>query len=309
MIRPFKFTSILLGISLFICGIFISCNGSDDTTQTSDENTQTEEPKDPGASDPFPWDFPKEAAIKTEVGDFVLSPHSFYESSIEKGKDLLKTAFIYYNAVVEEVGSTESKLKSVGKNYTVPNSLIIPIPKGQTAKKGDIVLSWWQKGSGMQRAIVTDDSNPSEPKVAYLDLSYKDDGSGVANKHEHQELKANSFFVLKDGEWAAGMPIRYKDKKDWKKGIILNVLDGKVLIMGFAGKMMAANQSDCRLLPLHQELKEGDEVYALFVAAYGDKTVKVIKVDQAIGRVWVENSFDDKKTDVLSVFDVVKSLD
>ena len=116
-----------------------------------------------------------------------------------------------------EAGEKASKVKAVVDVDEVPNSLLIPIYKGATAKKGDIVLTWWQSGSGMERAIVTDDSDPTQPKVHYLDLSYKGDGSGFAEKHDNEQLKPNSFVVLNDGEWQPGAPLAVKDDGKYNK--------------------------------------------------------------------------------------------
>ena len=95
----------------------------------------------------------------------------------------------------------------MGQDIEMPNALIIPIPQGQTAKKGDIVLTWWQSGSGMERAIVTDDSNPASPKVCYLDMDWKDDGKGFANDHNNEQLRPNTFTVLKNNEWQPGAQV------------------------------------------------------------------------------------------------------
>ena len=182
----------------------------------------------------------------------------------------------------------------------MPNSVVIPIPEGQTAKKGDIVLTWWQSGSGMQRAIVTDDSNPKQPKVCYLDLDYKDDGKGFANEHANEQLKPNSFVVLKDGAWEPGQTVTTTDHKNL---ILINCNDDLVLCSGFAGKIGAYYRQYCSIVPLKQNLQPGDQIRADFVGEFKDgATVK--KVDESIGRVWITDSFGSEK--VLSILDVYK---
>jgi len=54
----------------------------------------------------------------------------------------------------------------------IPNYMIIPIRPDESAKVGDIVLTWWQSGSGMKRAIVTNASDPTAPEVNYIDIEW-----------------------------------------------------------------------------------------------------------------------------------------
>ncbi|WP_232227259.1 hypothetical protein [Hoylesella shahii] len=51
---------------------------------------------------------------------------------------------------------------------------------------------------------MVDDTKQLTPKVCYLDLDYRTDGRGFANNHANEELKPNSFKVLKNGEWTSG---------------------------------------------------------------------------------------------------------
>ena len=103
-------------------------------------------------------------------GELVLAPYTFYKSAIDDKEDLTKKNLIIYKTNLVKAG-TEKSVVTYMEDYELPNSLIIGLPEGATAKKGDIVLTWWQTGSGMNRAIVRDDSNPAEPKVDYLDMS------------------------------------------------------------------------------------------------------------------------------------------
>lgn len=90
----------------------------------------------------------------TEPGQYVLCPSiQFYESAIEKGAD--KTTFIYYAAKMVKPEAEVSTVRNLaGRDFSLPNQLIIPIPNGRTASVGDILVSWRQSGSGIQRCIV-----------------------------------------------------------------------------------------------------------------------------------------------------------
>lgn len=250
------------------------------------------------------WDFPETLGALKDVDniEYVLFP-GFYADAMEKGEDPATATQIYYRASLVEAGEKASKVKAVVDVDEVPNSLLIPIYKGATAKKGDIVLTWWQSGSGMQQAIVTDDSNPAEPKISYLTLSFKGDGTGIAEKDQDQ-LKPNSFIVLSDGKWEPGQPIIVKKDGDENLGIILNMDGDKILWQGFASKVYVSKKSDCRLMPLKPAINVGDKVKYEFVGELRDGAT-VTKYDANIGRVWVKKENSDKE-EIKSIFEIEK---
>lgn len=294
--------SLTLAIALPLVMTMASCGGpktSQDEPQQQTEINNAEVGQDEETE--FPWAFPE--GIKNPglaEGQIVLSCHSFYPNALAESDDPAEETYIFYNGNLTSVGDTKSSIRSFGEDIEMPNSLIIPIPQGQTAKKGDIVLTWWQSGSGMQRAIVTDDSDPASPKVCYLDLSFKDDGSGFANEHANEQLKPNTFVVMKDGEWQPGAQIFVEGSNE--TGTLLCATDEDVLMLCFAGKIKAYYRSDCKVIPLNQGLKVGDEVKSTFVDKFSDG-YKITKIDESIGRVWVEGSFGN---DVKSIFEVYK---
>lgn len=265
--------------------------------QNNNQEQETQQEFNYDNSEDYPWVF--DEGLKSsdyKVGQTVLSIHTFYENKIKESNDPSEDTYIFYSGKVESIDGKFTVID--GKK--VPNSVVIPIPEGQTAKKGDIVLTWWQSGSGMQRAIVTDDSNPKQPKVCYLDLDYKDDGKGFANEHANEQLKPNSFVVLKDGAWEPGQTVTTTDHKNL---ILINCNDDLVLCSGFAGKICAYYRQYCSIVPLKQNLQPGDQIRADFVGEFKDgATVK--KVDESIGRVWITDSFGSEK--VLSILDVYK---
>ncbi len=295
-------------ITAAVIGLGLTCCGNKNKVENSNKANSTEISADSGTVsklDLFPWDFPKEFKLEgVELGQEVLAP-SGYKNAIEKNKDLLDNSNVFYNFTVTRVPNNKTLfIKMFGDEFEIPNPLVIPIPKGQKAKVGDIVLTWWQSGSGMQRAIVTDASDPETPKVCYLDLNYEDDGKGFANEHANEQLKPNSFLVMKNGEWMSGATVAVMDDGEWKKATILNVTDDKVLVIGFIGKIKAYKRSDCKLIPLVPEYKVGDHVKAVFLTGFAND-YKVTKIDQKIGRVWVEHR---GKIEPKSILEVVKDL-
>ena len=234
----------------------------------------------------FPWDFPQEMKTSLKEGQWYLTCKSGYESNAGKA-DLSKEILIYYAYQFKE-------MKDGLVDGVMPSSMCIPLPEKQKAKKGDILLTWWQKGSGMSHAVVVDDSNPLTPKVNYL----KNVGG--------EELKPNSFIVLKSGKMMPGAPIAYKGDHDkWRTGTVINIADGKVLIYAFGSKLKTAKLEDCKVIPLKPDYKVGDSVMSTFVDSFEDGyTVKEINLET--GKVKVADK-DGRERDKY-LFEVVKSL-
>ena len=257
----------------------------------------------------WPWDFPQDVKLKLEVGQTVLSPYTYYPSTVEKGESLPKAVLIFYDATVKEVGEEKTKLDKFNGEVEMPNALIIPLPKKAKAKKGDGVLTWWQSGSGMQRAIVVDDSNPQEPKVCYFDLTWPDnpESQKLEEKRKGEQLKPGSFAVLKDGQWQSGAQLAIKKGNDWLKGTLIHVEGNKVLVLGFGSKIEAYNKADVRLVPFKEKIKVGDKVWASWVSEYRPGYV-VTAVDDLTGHVYVQRE-GKGSVESKSLADVTKILE
>ena len=232
----------------------------------------------------IPLNYPK-VATTAKAGDWVLAPPRLWvDQAFQKGAD--KQTFIWYAASMVQPGPAESRIKDLmGKEAVIPNSLIVPIRKGEKAKVGDVILTWWQSGSGMERAMVVKGGTPTAPMVRYLDMDL-DNPSGCGKKED--TCKPNSFHVLKK-PMEPGTAVAYKDKTwGWKHGIVGNVSGNKVLVIGFAGSLVVMPKADCLALPIRPAVKKGDACMvpnaAVFVKA------KVEKVDPVIGRVFVSGT-------------------
>ena len=257
----------------------------------------------------WPWDFPQDVKLKLEVGQPVLSPYTYYPSTVEKGEPLPKAVLIFYDATVKEVGEEKTKLDKFNGEVEMPNALIIPLPKKAKAKKGDVVLTWWQSGSGMQRAIVVDDSNPQEPKVCYFDLTWPDnpESQKLEEKRKGEQLKPGSFAVLKNGQWQSGAQLAIRKGNDWLKGTLIHVEGNKVLVLGFGSKIEAYNKADVRLVPFKEKIKVGDKVWASWVSEYRPGYV-VTAVDDLTGHVYVQRE-GKGSVESKSLADVTKILE
>ena len=255
--------------------------------------------------DAFPWDFPQDIKIDAEVGQMVLAPYTYYPIALEEKEDLTKKGLIFYNTTMEEVGKTNSALGS--KKDRIPNALIIPLDKDVDAHVGDLLLTWWQSGSGLKRAIVTDASDPRQPKVNYLDLSWEpmSNGKSFGEDHANEQLKPNSFNIIKDGEWAPGAQLAVRDNGKWLACTLIREKDGKVLVLGFADKVCAYKKDDCKLIPFKESINVGDKVFVRFVSGYDDGYT-VTKADPKKGIYTCKDEHGKEK--IYSKLDVTKAL-
>ena len=212
-------------------------------------------------------------------GDYVLCPsRQFYDAAVKNGVD--RTTFIYYAAKLVEAGETESRVANLaGREFEIPNQLIISISPKQECKKGDILLSWWQSGSGMQRAIVVGGTK-TEPVVRYLDIKL-DNPSGWGKKED--TLKPDSFALL-NKQWQIGSAVRFENGRQKKHGLIMALSDDHVLVREFAGKMSCHDRGKVTPVPIVPDVVAGDIAMAAWHGSF--KPVTVIKVDAEIGRVW-----------------------
>ena len=257
----------------------------------------------------WPWDFPQGVKLKMAPGQTVLSPFTYYPSSVEKGEPLREAVLIFYDTTVKEVGEEKSVLNKFGGVEEMPNALIIPLPDNAKAKKGDVLLTWWQSGSGLQRAIVVDDKYPKEPKVCYLDLSWPDNPESpkLEEKRKGETLKPGTFAVLKDGQWQSGAQVAIKRDNEWLKATLIHAQGDMVLVLGFGSKIAAYYKSDVRLIPFKEKIKVGDKVWATWVTSYRPGYV-VTAVDELTGHVYVKGE-NSSSVEAKSIAEVTKVLE
>ena len=139
----------------------MSCTGNAESNATGGDTTATEQTTEATQADPV-WDidFPKNLKIDVEQGQNVLVPQRYFTYA-EEGHTISKYCRLAHEQVKEV--RPEGVIVDHIKGVVVPNAVVVPIPTGQTAQEGDIIVTWLQKGGGdLQRAIVTDASNPQQ---------------------------------------------------------------------------------------------------------------------------------------------------
>jgi len=284
---PQKLSSAVLVTSAVL--LMAGCGATTDTTVTANTNTtsNTNATANVNASakvkdDAFGLDYPA-STTTAKAKEIILAPsRSFVDDSIAQNGD---STFIFYNATMGTPGATASMIDTTfDKGVSMPNALIVPIPAGQTAQVGDVVLTWWQSGSGMQRAIVVAGGTPTQPMVRYLDL----DADRAA-----EQLKADTFYVLAS-EYQVGSTVAYPDDYGtYKLGQIIHETDGKLLLVGFAGSLVIVDRTDAVALPIHPAYTVGSKVNVEHIGSFEMGTVTAM--DTTNGRVSVEIEFAGRK--------------
>jgi hypothetical protein len=205
-------------------------------------------------------------------------------------------------ATMEEPGPAESKVKSLsGTEFMIPNSLIVALPKGATAAVGDIVLGHWESGSGMERAIVVDAATPAEPKVRYLDDTFKEDD-------KPDGWKADRFVKVEPGKVGVTVACKLPDNSI-DHGILVSMTPKKLLSLGFAGKLSMFEVASCTPLPPSPAAapKVGDKLQVPYLGTYREGTVS--KLDLKNGRVFAKFDFGGSpKEEAFGVQDVAPAF-
>lgn len=229
-------------------------------------------------------------ATTAKAGDYVLVPSgNWIDDAFVKGGE--KQTFIYYAATMMEPGPLDSKVKSLaGTTFTAPNGFILPIKPAQKAKVGDILVTWWQSGSGMQRSIVTG-GTPDAPTVLHLDMDL-DNPAKIAQKED--TLKPNSFHKLGTG-FDPGVTLACKDGTKLAKWIATGTSGDKVLAIGFAGSMKVFPKGNCTPIAPGQ-WQAGKDVAVPYIGSF--QKAKVDKYDVKGGRVFAKFNWGGKDQNV-----------
>lgn len=233
----------------------------------------------PDGAAELPLEFPT-VPLDAAAGQRVLGPaRRWLDNAIERGVE--HQAFIFDPLSVAEPGTNASVVETrFGTRFTLPNALIVPIRAGQTAEPGDIVLTWWQSGSGLQRAIVVEGGAPESPIVRYLDIDL-DIAAGWGKREE--ALPENGFHAIGAGE--PGVTAACQDEGALTRWVLLRRAGDRLLLLGHAGRLAARSRQDCRLLPVRPKVETGDRVLVPRLGRFTEATVE--EVDPRIGRVFV----------------------
>lgn len=231
------------------------------------------------------------SATTAKAGDYVLVPSgNWIEDAFTKGAD--SQTFIYYAATMVEPGPLESKVKNLaGTTFSAPNGFILPIKPAQKTKVGEIVLTWWQSGSGMERSIVTG-GTPDAPVVLHLDQDL-DNPAKIAQKED--TLKPNSFHKL-GSALEPGVTLACKDGTKYGKWVATSINGDKVLAIGFGGAMKVFVKAACTALSPQGSYTPGKDIAVPYIGSF--QKAKVDRYDAKVGRVFAKLTWGGKEQTV-----------
>lgn len=274
-----------------------SNTGSSNTNQ----GTSTAPAPSAGAGVKFPVaDFPA-GATTAKAGEFVLAPdYDVMANAGLKGLDAVYGEYRQHTMDAPGAESSSVKFADGGKVNQVPNQWLIAVPAGGSVHKGDIVLgvmSPW----GLQRAIVIDDADPTQPQVALLDLDYDD-----ANPTKVVQKLAPNTFVKVGGDVAPGASVYVTGSNTLDELFtVVSVSGDKVLVRNGSGHFKAVNRSQANAIPFSTDFKAGDKGKGNWGGYLAPVTVT--KVDARTGRIWVaSDNSSDKKPKALPAGAVLK---
>lgn len=291
---------LILLLAVAGCGLLPERSAETDTN-TANANAENTAPKPEKTPDftgevTFPFEGFPPVPTTAKTGEYVLVPmFKWLVDAMEKGGD--KVTFIWYRQKMSNPGKERSEVQFISERREIPNAYIIPIQAGEKAKNGDIVLTWWQSGSGMQRAIVVDGSTPAEPIVRYLDREHDRSVKGGDDGPKEEKLRPDTFVVLRK-EMEPGTAVAITDGADLRHGQVIRAAGDHIFVKMFAGKAAVFPRSDVQPVPLVPNVKKGDRVRALNFGKFDDGTVA--EVDAKVGRVWVR--FDGRQDEKAVAF-------
>lgn len=205
-----------------------------------------------------------------------------------------------------EPGTATSKIKASNATEVIPNILIIPIPKGQTAQVGDIVIAPW--AGTLHRGIVTEAKNPKQPTVLFVSLRYENPYKGPTKlplAQEEHRLEPDTFYVLTK-PFQVGSTMACKDNGYYKVWVITLVSGDKLYSLDHEF-LAVKDKATCFALDQKPNVTVGDKVFTKWATGALIPTT-VVKVDPRIGRVWVKDELSKAGERAIGYGDIATKL-
>jgi len=288
-------TLAFLAISISVIAL-TGCNNTK-APQTTTEAPETEiQEREPGT---IVLDFPV-TTLEAQKDQWALAPSK--ENFDNFIKEKANVALIFQAVQIVEVKDAESKVKDLLETeYEIPNSLIIPLGEMQEAKDpeaetGEIVLTFWQSGGEMMRALVTEGG--LEPQVRYLSPGAPSDNADT--------LKQNSFTIL-EPELTPGITVTYESEYETHYGILITQNEDQALVQTFNKKVKIFNKKDLNPIEPTTKIDNGDKIMAPVTGKY--REVIITEVFPENGQLIAEFEFSGQKTQkTFFITDITKNL-
>ncbi len=259
-----KIIYIIISLSIF----FVTCKENTDKQEVGKENHEN--------------DFFSRKSLSAN-GDYVLAPSKkTVDSLLANGTDNL--LFVFYPRKVLKNEGEKVIVDEYGDSVVIPASLVIDLQKNKKVAKADIVLTWWQKATGMQRAIVLNRDSTSTPVVYYLD------NMTTPPKNQQQfilnidTLIPNSFRVVNFDSICPGRAFATDDDKR-QFYIVINSVGDSVLGLSWAGTLKSFDKKNCVFATPPETLDTGEMVFVPYVGNY--HPAEILQIWGDIGKIKV----------------------
>jgi len=259
-------------IILFILYFFTSCSDLKEKNDNSDE-----------------FLFKAINKIETQPGDYVLAP-SKANFDTAKINGIENTLFVFYPRRVIEQTDSSVILDEYGDTSNLPFAFVIPMEREKKTIAGDILLTWWQNGTGMQRAIVLSKDSTTTPVVYYLDNQYSLYAPATDIKYWMDTLMPNTFLVLSKSVML-GKAITPKNEEFSNFYLILSVTGNKILGLSWSGNIQILDKDKCDIIPFKKEIDVGDSIKIPYIGMYSRG--RVISKWEDIGKIKARIFFID----------------
>lgn len=210
--------------------------------------------------------FQQKTIHKLNPGDYVLAPSKAnYDTAIAQG--LENTLFVYYPRKVIKQTDSSFILDEYGDISNIPFAFVIALQKNKKVIAGDLVLTWWQKGTGMQRAIVLNKDSSETPVVYYIDNQYSLYSPATNINYWIDTLMPNTFLLIKDS-LMPGRTVTEKGEDFSNFYIVISAIKDKILVLSWSGNIKVLLKKDCIFIPFKPQIEAGDSVLVPYIGMY-----------------------------------------
>ncbi len=199
--------------------------------------------------------------LSVKAGDTVLAPQKKFLSAFLSGR---QNFFWFHPRLVDSVGEYSVWVWEIDSLVEVPKAFVITFPHHCEVKKGDYVLTWWQAGSGMQRAYVLGIVDSGNIVVRYLDL---DVFTAADANNVIDTIKMGTFRTI-TGMWSAGAAVLRSSGSGKDFYVIINHRGDSLVCRSSIGKVEFFNKADVQPCGVVKDLRRGQDVEIPFYGIY-----------------------------------------
>ncbi len=233
-------------------------------------------------------------------GNYVLAPSRKFVEDYTKSKDSANV-LVLYPQILEKLGPEKSLVEYYDTVLAVNDEFLIPLPDGQPAHKGDFVVTWWQSGTGMQRAYIIEATDSLHPYARYVDFDwFGQDGYDTLV----ERLNRNTFRVITK-PLDPGSSIAVKKGTLYNFYKVISSFKDSIVAVDWSGKLAYFRKDSVLPNAVHKQLEIGQQVWIPVFGVYTRGFVK--NVDSGMADV-VINFLGDAVVRRIPVLDVREKL-